>query len=335
MDDKEYSDSFEKYKKGELSPREKELLERFLESFQTKPGEWVEHEMGNKRMIEEKIYSRIIKAMNKETAHFINRTIFSPSLLQRAAAIVLFFILSSGILYLSGVLSKKTGPVVWHEEVTVAGEKSIIILSDSSQVTLNAESTLRFPDRFNELSREVYLEGEGYFIVRHMNNRPFILHTGNLSTTVLGTTFNVSAYPENKTIAVSLLEGRVKVTRNEKGINENIVVLKPQEQLMYDKEHDVGSNGLFDSLEVVGWKDNIYKFENAPLDKVLSQLERAYGVKFKMTDQAVLAQKVTINFENNSLQTIIDVIKKLTGLEYKVIVSNGKIREVEYFRKIK
>jgi ferric-dicitrate binding protein FerR (iron transport regulator) len=95
----------------------------------------------------------------------------------------------------------------------------------------------------------------------------------------------------------------------------------------------LGSSSLFDSLEVVGWKDNIYKFENAPLDKVLSQLERAFGIKFTITDQKVLAQKITIKFENNSPQTVMDVIKRLTGLEYKIIMSNGKIREVVYFRK--
>ena len=132
---------------------------------------------------------------------------------------------------------------------------------------------------------------------------------------------------------MSLLEGKVQVTRSEQGTNESIVVLKPQEQLMYDKELDVGSSSLFDSLEVVGWKDNIYKFENAPLDKVLSQLERAFGIKFTITDQKVLAQKITIKFENNSPQTVMDVIKRLTGLEYKIIMSNGKIREVVYFRK--
>ena len=335
MDNKEFSNLIERYKRGELSPQEKEFLENFLESFQTNPGKWGDHEMGNQRKIEEKIYSQIMKNLNKEKIHSINRTLFSPSLLKRAAAIAFFFLLSSGILYLSGVFSKKTLPVVWHEEVTSAGEKSILTLSDGSQVTLNADSRLKYPDRFDNARREVFLEGEGYFVVQHTNNRPFILHTGNLSTTVLGTKFNVSAYPGNKIIAVSLLEGKVQVTKNEEGTNEHIAVLKPQEQLMYDKDHESSSCSWFDSLEAVGWKDNIFKFENAPLDKVLSQLERAFGIKFKITDQTVLAQKITIKFENNSPQLVIDVIKHLTGLEYKIIMGDGKIREVVYFRKTK
>ncbi len=332
MDIEEFSNLIEKYKRGELSPREKELLESFLESFQTNPGEWIENEMGNKRIIEEKIYSQIMRDINKEKIRYINRTFFSPSLLKRAAAIAFFFILSSGILYVSGVFSKKTGPVVWNEQVTPAGEKSIITLSDGSQVTLNADSKLKYPDRFDDASREVYLEGEGYFVVQRTINRPFILHTGNLSTTVLGTTFNVSAYPENKTIAVSLLEGKVKVSRNEKGTIGNIAVLQPQEQLQYDKELDVSSCGLFDSLEAVGWKDNIYKFENEPLGNVLSQLERAFGITFKITDQSVLTQNMTVKFEKDSLQTVVGVIKNLTGLDYKIVKDNSKMQEVVFFR---
>ncbi len=335
MEKSEFSNLIEKYKRGNISPQEKELLERFLESFQTNSEEWIEYEMGNKRQIEKKIYSRILMNINKAKIHFINRPIFSPSLLQRAAAVLLLFILSSGILYLSGVFSNKTGTDVWREAVTLAGEKSILTLSDGSQVTLNADSKLKYPDHFNDNSREVFLEGEGYFVIKHMDHHPFIVHTGKLLTTVLGTTFNVSAYAENKTIAVSLVEGKVQVTRDANGTNENIVVLKPQEQLMYNKDHESSLCSGFDSLEAVGWKDNIYKFENAPLDKVLSQLERAFGIKFNITDQKVLAQKITIKFENNSPQTVIDVIKHLTGLEYKIIMSNGKIREVVYFRKAK
>ncbi|MGA7162094.1 MAG: FecR domain-containing protein [Bacteroidota bacterium] len=213
----------------------------------------------------------------------------------------------------------------------MAGEKSVLVLSDGSQVTLNADTKLKYPDRFDGTNREVYLEGEGYFVVQHISVHPFVVHAGNLSTTVLGTTFNVSAYPESKTIAVSLLEGKVKVTSNEKGTVDKTVVLEPKEQLLYDKEKNVGSFGLFDSLESVGWKDNIYKFVDEPLGKVFSQLERAYGIKFKITDQPVLVQRITVKFEKNSLQTVVDVMKSLTGLNYRLVRGDGKVQEVVFF----
>jgi transmembrane sensor len=131
---------------------------------------------------------------------------------------------------------------------------------------------------------------------------------------------------------VSLLEGKVRVTRNERGKADRTVVLEPREQVKYDKENDVSSLSLFDSLETFGWKDNIYKFENEPLGSVFSQLERAYGTKFKMADQPLLAQRITVKFEKNSMQTVIDVLKNLTGLDYKTVTSEGKVQEVVFFR---
>jgi len=92
---------------------------------------------------------------------------------------------------------------------------------------------------------------------------------------------------------------------------------------------------VFDSLEVVGWKDSVYKFVNEPLGKVLTQLERAFGVRFRLTNKSVLAQKITIKFERNSLQTVIDVIKSLTGLDYKIFKKNNNIKEILFFKNTK
>ena len=182
------------------------------------------------------------------------------------------------------------------------------------------------------MHKEVYLEGEAYFEVRHNSNQPFIVHSENLTTTDLGTKFDVSAYHENNTIIVSLLEGKVEVSGSDKGKSDNIVVLKPKEKLLYDKENNVSSFGVFDSLEVVGWKDNIYKFENEPLGEVLSRLKKAYGIEFKLSDRPVLLQKITVKFEKKSLLTVVDVIKSLTGLDYKLVRKNQDIKEVLFFR---
>ncbi len=331
VDKQKFSILIEKYKRGECSPREKELLERYLELFQNNPGEWNENEMGNQRITEEKIYSAIMKNIDKEKSNYFSQIFFSPSLLKRAAVIIFFLILVSGILYVSGIFEQKTGSIVWNEKVTLSGEKSIITLPDGSIVTLNADSKLKYQDKFNNTSREVYLEGEAYFEVHHNITQPFVVHSENISTTVLGTKFDVSAYPEKKNISVSLLEGKVKVSREEKGKINEIAVLKPKEELIYNKENNVSSFEQFDSLEAVGWKDNIYKFENEPLGEVLSQLERAFGVKFKLDDQSVLLQKITIKFEKKSLQTVVDVIKSLTGLDYKILKENNNINEILFF----
>lgn len=328
MNKKEFFNLIDKYKRGECSSLEKEQLEHFLETFQNNPGEWIESEMGNQKTAEEKIYYEIMKNIDKEK----NQLFFSPTLLKKAASIIFIIIVGAGILYVSGIFQHKTDSVAWHEKVTSPGEKSAITLSDGSKVNLNADSKLKYPEQFNSTIREVYLEGEGYFEVYHDRNHPFVVHTENLTTTVLGTKFDISAYPDSKTISVSLLEGKVKVAGSEKGKNKEVVVLQPKESLLYNKENNISSFGVFDSVGAVGWKDNVYKFENEPLSKVLSRLERAFGVKFRLTDKSVLAQKITIKFEKNSLQTVIDVIKNLTGLDCKIAKDNNKVKEILFFR---
>ena len=335
MNLKEFSILIEKYKKGECSTREKELLENYLGSFQNNPGEWNENEMGDKNIVEEKVYSKILKSIYKEKTYYSNKILFTPSLLKMAASIIFLLALVSGILYVSGVFKHKTDSLVWNEKITSSGEKSVFTLSDGSKVTLNADSKLRYPGHFDGMNREVYLEGEAYFEVHHNIDQPFIVHTANLTTADLGTKFNISAYPEDKTIAVSLLEGKVKVSKSEKGKSDKIIVLKPKEKLLYDKENNVSSFGVFDSLEAVGWKDNIYKFENEPLGEVLSRLKRAYGIEFKLSDQPVLLQKITVKFEKKSLQTVADVIKSLTGLNYKIVKGKNATKEVLFFKNTK
>jgi ferric-dicitrate binding protein FerR (iron transport regulator) len=338
---KEFSDLIEKYKRGKCSMQEKNLLEKYLESFQDDHDEWVDNEMGDKKIIEEKIFSEIMMKINKRKSPVIYRLFSSASLLKKAASIAFFMVLATGILYVSGLFRpgmfwQKSDSIVWYENNTKTGEKSIIILNDGSRVFLNVDSKIKFPEQFNKTKREVYLEGEAYFEVSHDVKHPFIVHTGNLSTMVLGTKFNVSAYPEYKVVAVSLLEGKVKVSHTEKGINDNSTILKPKEELLYDIEKNVSSFGIFDSLKAVGWKDNTFKFENEQMSKVLNKLEKAFGVKFKISSQTVLDQKITIKLEKTSLQTVIEVIKSLTGLDYKTVEGNdNKIKEVVYFKSSK
>jgi transmembrane sensor len=326
-----FLDLIEKYKGGGCSSQEKELLENYLESFQNNSNEWIENEMGNHRIVNEKIYSEVMKNINKEKKHYFGKAFFSPVLLKRVASIIFFLIIGSSILYVFGIFHQKTDSVVWYEKVTSSGEKSIITFSDGSIITLNADSKLRYPAQFDDVSREVYLEGEAFFEVHHDTSHPFIVHSENLSTTVLGTIFNVSAYHENKTIVVSLLGGKVKVLRSVKENTDEIGVLKPKEQLLYNKEKNLSSFGQFDSLEVVGWRDNIYKFDNDPLGEVLTQLERAFGVKFILNNQSILAQKITTKFEKKSIQTVAEVIKSLTGLNYKIIKKDNDKKEVLFF----
>jgi ferric-dicitrate binding protein FerR (iron transport regulator) len=261
------------------------------------------------------------------------RFLFNPTLLKYAASIAFFIVLVTGTLYVSGIFKQKQVVISWNEKQTVMGEKYLATLSDGTIITLNANSKLRYPVRFTNGTRDIYLEGEAYFEVKHDSTKPFIVHSGNISTTVLGTKFNVSAFPHEKNIAVSLVEGSVKVSKEEAGTIENIVMLQPDQQLVYNKENEIGTVEQFDLQEATGWKENKLVFRKEPFANVFVKLERTYGVKFELQDKSFSNQKITANFQNESLWTVSESLKKLTGLQYKTIKVNNVTKKIVFYKK--
>ncbi len=259
--------------------------------------------------------------------------LFNPTFLKYAASIAFFLVLVTGVLIILGVLKQKPVLISWNEKQTVMGEKYLATLSDGSTITLNADSKLKYPARFTNDTREIYLEGEAFFEVKHDSSKPFIVHSGNISTTVLGTKFNISAFPNEKNIAVSLVEGSVKVSKEESGTVENIVMLQPDQQLVYNKENEIGKVEQFDLQEIAGWKENKLIFRKETFANVLVKLERTYGVKFELQDKSFSGQKITANFQNESLWTVSESLKKLTGLQYKTVKENNVTKKIVFYKK--
>ena len=257
--------------------------------------------------------------------------IYQPIFIRIAASFAFLIILVAGTLFVVNVLKQRFISMAWNEKKTVMGEKSIITLLDGTKITLNADSKLRYPVRFGEQSREVSLEGEAYFEVTRDANKPFVVHTGNVSTTDLGTKFNVSAFTNEETIVVSLEEGKVEVSTNKSGTQKEDIVLLPTQQLIYNKDKETSKIDLFDSQKTIGWKDNILVFDNEPLSKVLIPLERYFGVKFEIADQSFANCIIKANFKNESFRTVTEVITKATGLKYKTIAENNEIKKIVFY----
>jgi ferric-dicitrate binding protein FerR (iron transport regulator) len=252
-----------------------------------------------------------------------------------AASFILLMVLGAFTLYLLGVFPTDSQGIIWTENVTQIGQKLVLSLPDGSDITLNGGSKLRYPQKFEAQIRDVYLEGEAFFNIVHDSSKPFIVHTNNISTTVLGTKFDVRAFSNSDEISVSLVEGKVKVTNKEKnGIKGNIV-LKPSQKLVYNSTNDVSEVKGFDYLQEVGWKDNILVFDDEPLEKVFTRLELAYGIKFELNNKNKSYEKIkiTTKFENSTLSTVNEVIKKLTGLEYETISTKNIVTKVIFYKK--
>lgn len=260
------------------------------------------------------------------------RFYYQPMFLRVAASFAVIIFLATGAFFVVNVLKQRSNSIAWNEKKTVMGEKSIVTLLDGTRITLNADSKLRYPVRFGEQSREVSLEGEAYFEVTRDTNKPFVVHTGNVSAIDLDTKFNVRAFPADETIIVSLEEGKVKVSAIKSGAQKEDMILAPTQQLIYDKEKEISKIESFDPQKTSGWKDNILVFDNEPLSKVLTPLERYFGVKFEIADQSFANCIIKANFKNESFWTVTEVLTKATGLKYKTITENNEIKKIVFYK---
>ncbi|HVN48379.1 MAG TPA: FecR domain-containing protein [Bacteroidota bacterium] len=245
-----------------------------------------------------------------------------------AASAFLVLFMASGLFY----FWYRSHEIVWNEKKTVMGEQAVVSLPDGTRITLNADSKLTYPARFVGQSREVYLQGEAYFEVQHLSDKPFVIHTENVSTIDLGTRFDIKAYPAEKNITISLEQGSVKVLSKFNSAQQDIV-LQPSQQMVYDKNCGKSLVGSFDSEKITGWKNNILIFEDEPIAEVLRSLERSYGVSFQIADTSVLHRSLRAHFHNESLATVVKSLEKATGLASKTIDDRSAHQTIIFFER--
>lgn len=191
-----------------------------------------------------------------------------------------------------------------------------ITLADGTEVWLNSVSTLKFPTIFAKESREVYLEGEGFFKVAKNKNCPFIVHTPNSKIRVLGTTFNVNTY-HPKSMVVSLLEGKVSLQAKEKNH-----ILTPGHQVILTDE---GFNDqLFNQQQVLGWMDGEAYFNNLSLTDISEILKRWYGVKVFFEQREISNFKLSgVIFKNKPIELFLNSLE--TSSEIKAKIKNNTV----------
>ncbi|MBK0384267.1 FecR domain-containing protein [Pedobacter sp. SD-b] len=213
----------------------------------------------------------------------------------------------------------------WNKENTIMrtemivrhnpfGQRSIIQLSDGTQVSLNANSTLTFPKEFGNNSRKVELDGEAFFEVSKDKSRPFTVKTANLFTTVLGTKFNVNSHDINGTIQVALVEGKVKITEDKK--NGSILLL-PNHKISYSKKAKTFAKSGFDIEQTVAWKNGEIVFKNSSFEDVAQKLYQAYGINLQK-EQLDQNWHFTGKFINTDYLSIIKSICYAKKLNYQV-----------------
>jgi len=177
----------------------------------------------------------------------------------------------------------KSGQVL-NQLILPYGRTSEIILPDGTKVFLNAGSRLAYPDVFAGNSREIYLNGEAYFEVKHDSKRPFVVQVNDLRIKDLGTRFNVSAYSSDSRIETVLTEGKVSIKQNNSGLFNLATELVPGQLASFNKQNGQISIKKVNVDDYVLWTQGLMKFETVDLSIIVKKLERYYNIRFEYKD---------------------------------------------------
>ena len=217
-----------------------------------------------------------------------------------------------------GLFIHKDNKLTNNQIVTIQsprGEKSKIILADSTVVWLNSESQLIYSNDFDDDVRLVTLSGEGYFDVKKDRDRPFIVRTTNADIEVYGTRFNVSSYPDEQLTETTLEEGKIGVYIVGKS---NPVAVNPGQRFIFNKLTGETSLKQVDTDLYTSWKENKLRFDNALFGDVVKKLERWYDVKIFLDKDLVHSERYTMCIKTESLREVLKRIKFTTPMSYKI-----------------
>ncbi|MEQ6118347.1 FecR domain-containing protein [Reichenbachiella sp. MALMAid0571] len=271
------------------------------------------------KVSDEQIDSSWSEVQNNITEGYFN-SLFRNGL---KVAAVLTFLISSLIVFqyystdrsFNSFQENSSRYVVKHAE---KGTKLTVQLSDGTKIKLNGGSKLIYPEVFCSDSREVELFGEGYFIVAHEKERPFIVKSGGISTTVLGTKFAVNAINPDQ-VQVALVSGKVKVENTKLSESDSkcmSLFLEPGMKAVYSDKCLYQTK--IDAIMDLGWKDGIIAFENSSIDEVVSRLEQWYGVSIELKNSGKISNSFNGMYKNETLPNVLNSIAHSLNFTYKI-----------------
>lgn len=215
--------------------------------------------------------------------------------------------------------------VSYLEKTTVAGQTAIVSLSDGSVVMLNSRSKLIYPESFSSQPRTVYLQGEGFFEVQSDTTRPFMVHTGNIITTVLGTSFNIKELPSGNP-EVTVLTGKVQVHHSQQ--ESTLAYLNPGQQVFYDQLEDELTTRQVDVQQHIAWMKRELNFQKITFSEAMHQLGRVYNIDVQIINGSTDCM-IRARYENESLENVLKGLQLIVQFEYEIVDESKLIIDVK------
>ena len=205
------------------------------------------------------------------------------------------------------VSSPETAITTCTTVITENGQRSRVVLPDRSIVWLNSGTVLSYPNNFSGQNRKVNLQGQAFFQVAHNGNQPFLVQAHGLVVTVLGTRFDVNAFPETGEIAIVLESGKVELTHRE--FDSFRYTMNPGELAAYNLTGNSVKVSKTNVSVYSSWKDGKLIFRNSSMKDVIEKLRRWYNVNIEVTDPEVYNSIFTGTIQNESYEEIFRLIE--------------------------
>lgn len=219
----------------------------------------------------------------------------------------------------------KLKELIYNELTVPYGKRFDIVLSDGTEVKVNAGTVIKYPVQFiTGKKREVFIKGEAYFDVTEDRAHPFVVNANDMSVEVLGTKFNVSSYMEDQAVNTVLVEGSVKLYNvYEEQMPETHTMLTPGHMAAWDKNLKKIAIKPVDVEIYTAWKDGVLLFKKSSFENIEKKLERYYDIAIENNYGFLESQVYTATFNNESIEVVIEAFKEDTPFEY--VMKNNKL----------
>ena len=329
MEQRDFIAILRKYRQGVATPEEKKLIDDWYASM----GDAVDQDVADDSELKHIYVSKIYPHVKNSRKGSVRRLVSWSSAI--AASILLVLLAFNAIKDASDSSYELSGNTVappQSKDITNTSQETLVVkLPDSSLVSLEPKSSLKFLLRANE--RVVYLKGEAFFQVTHNPALPFLVHANEVTTKVLGTSFIVKAMEDEARVTVVVKTGKVSVYTNEENKQASStpreIVLTPNQQIVFDKTEKELSKQIVKNPQVIVPKEELrlMRFEEAPVSEIFEALEKAYGVDIEF-DKAIFSscELTTVISDDglyNRLEIICDAIGTTYQLEDERIVISG------------
>ncbi|HEY0245282.1 MAG TPA: FecR family protein [Mucilaginibacter sp.] len=302
----------DRYLKGETSREENELVEGWLEENNNPHSQWQHFNQSLKDQWLADVFGQIQDSIKTDELEIFSMP-QRKDLWRRIAAVAAVLTICFSLYLEWPALQNRLHPVQLTALTVPLNQQMQIILADGSKIWINGGSLLKYPQKFNSKIREVYLSGEAYFDIKHIANKPFIIHTGKVVTTVLGTAFDIKEDKISHTIKVTVTRGKVSVANG----NKQLGILTPNQQISFNLLNSKATQTEVDAKQAIAWQNELH-FEDITFAEAASQLQQRFNVKINFSNDKVKNCRFTgTALKGEKLDKILKVICAFNNATYQ------------------